>query len=145
MAEALRGSKLGATSYENELGVDLAPRLTVTYHCPRGHEFDIPLAVGAQVPATWDCRNCGATAVLKDAADVEARSGRTGRTPWEMLLERRTMDDLQILLDERLAVLRGAGGATVATHPTYLQAKEQNPRRRRGAAPITAVPERKSA
>ena len=36
MAErALRGSRLGAQSYETDLGVEMAPRQSVTYDCPR--------------------------------------------------------------------------------------------------------------
>ena len=40
MAErALRGSRLGAQSYETDAGVEMAPRQSITYNCPDGHRF----------------------------------------------------------------------------------------------------------
>ena len=38
----LRGSRLGGTSFEDESGIEFAPRQRVIYDCPHGHEFDIP-------------------------------------------------------------------------------------------------------
>ena len=40
----------------------------------------------------------------------DAGVGRT-KTPWQMLLERRTLAELEVLLDERLRLLRAAGEA----------------------------------
>ena len=40
----LRGSRLGAVSYETDRNHDLAPRQSMRYACPRGHEFDVPFA-----------------------------------------------------------------------------------------------------
>ena len=48
---ALRGTRLGATSYENDRNTDLAPRKEVAYNCPKGHKFVVPLAAEAEVPA----------------------------------------------------------------------------------------------
>ena len=57
------------------------------------------------VPATWECR-CGATAVLRDHEKPEEKPGKPQRTHWDMLLERRSEEDLQVLLDQRLELLR---------------------------------------
>src|ERR671911_156197 len=48
MAErsTLRGSRLGATSYEDERGVEFADRQTVSYDCALGHRFEMTFAVG---------------------------------------------------------------------------------------------------
>ena len=63
MAErALRGTRLGATSYENDRNTDLAPRQEIAFDCPKGHHFTVPFAAEAEVPATWECRVCGVTA-----------------------------------------------------------------------------------
>src|SRR6266704_2371339 len=63
MAErALRGTRLGATSYENDRNTDLAPRQEVAFECPKGHRFSVPFAAEAEVPPKWECRVCGATA-----------------------------------------------------------------------------------
>ncbi|MCU0265287.1 MAG: RNA polymerase-binding protein RbpA [Actinomycetia bacterium] len=110
MGEALRGTRLGAVSYETDEGVELAPRQPVVYDCPHGHEVTVPFAAEADVPATWECRTCGAIALRRDGELPEAKAGRRPRTHWDMLLERRTVDDLEELLTERLTLLRGSGG-----------------------------------
>ncbi|MDQ6648602.1 MAG: RNA polymerase-binding protein RbpA [Actinomycetota bacterium] len=103
----LRGSRLGAVSYESDRNTELAPRQSVTYDCPRGHSFAMPFAVEADVPSTWECRVCGATALLVDGELPEPKKVKPARTHWDMLMERRTTDDLEEVLAERLAVLRG--------------------------------------
>jgi len=82
MAErALRGTRLGATSYENDRNTDLAPRQEIAFDCPKGHHFSVPFA--AEAP----------------------------RSHWDMLRERRSIADLEQVLAERLALIRGDRGA----------------------------------
>jgi hypothetical protein len=119
MAESMRGSRLGAVSYENEGGVEFAPRQLVPFDCPAGHAFAVPFSVEADLPATWECRVCGATARRRDGETVEGKAGRKPRTPWDMLLERRSIGDLEVLLEERLTMLRDKGGPTRADHPDH--------------------------
>lgn len=107
MAErALRGTRLGTTSYENDRNTDLAPRQEVGYDCPKGHHFTVPFSAEADIPATWECRTCGATALRVDGEVPQSKGGKPQRTHWDMLLERRSIDDLENVLAERLAVLR---------------------------------------
>ncbi|GAA3205998.1 RNA polymerase-binding protein RbpA [Actinocorallia longicatena] len=107
MAErALRGTRLGATSYENDRNTDLAPRQEVDYTCPKGHQFTVTLATEVEVPMTWDCRSCGSPALLMDGEAPAAKKGKPPRTHWDMLLERRSIEDLEEVLAERLAILR---------------------------------------
>jgi hypothetical protein len=101
----LKGSRLGTTSYETDRNTDLAPRQEAVYDCPHGHTFSVPLASDADVPATWDCRSCGATGKLRDATAPEPKQGKPVRSHWDMLLERRSIDDLEEVLAERLAEL----------------------------------------
>ena len=63
---ALRGTRLGATSYENDAGIEPAARLMVDYDCPLGHTFTMPFSVEADVPARWECRQSGAVAIARD-------------------------------------------------------------------------------
>jgi rubredoxin len=107
----LRGSRLGGVSYESDRNTDLAPRREARYDCPQGHSFGMPFAVEADVPAIWECRICGATALLRDGEEPEAKKGKPARTHWDMLMERRTTEDLEEVLAERLALLRGGGPA----------------------------------
>ena len=103
---ALRGTRLGATRYESDLKVELAPRQVVTYDCPQGHSISMPFSVEADIPYTWECR-CGAEAELRNGEKPEAKPVKHVRTHWDMLLERRTLEDLEVLLQERLELLRG--------------------------------------
>ncbi len=105
---ALRGTRLGATSYESDLHVQLAERVSVTYDCPRGHHTTVPFSTEVEdIPVLWECR-CGAEALWRDHERPDPVVGRPIRTHWDMLLERRTIADLEVLLDERLQLLRGA-------------------------------------
>ena len=106
---ALRGTRLGATSYETDSGIDLAPRQDVEYGCPNGHRFEMPFSLEADVPATWECRVCGAQALRVDGEAPEEKPGKPTRTHWDMLLERRSVADLEEVLAERLEVLRTGG------------------------------------
>jgi hypothetical protein len=106
---ALRGTRLGATSYESDNGIEFAPRQDVRYDCPNGHDFEVPFSMEAEVPAVWECRVCGAQALRVDVAAPQEKPGKPSRTHWDMLLERRSMADLEEVLAERLEVLRGGG------------------------------------
>lgn len=87
---ALRGTRLGATSYETDRGIDLAPRQTVEYACQNGHRFEVPFSVEAEIPSAWECRFCGQEAMLLDGDEPEEKKTKPTRTHWDMLMERRT-------------------------------------------------------
>ena len=75
MAErALRGTRLGATSYENDRNTDLAPRQDVPFDCPNGHHFSVPFAAEAELPPMWECRVCGAMATASTGELYPVRS-----------------------------------------------------------------------
>ena len=46
----LRGSRLGAVSYETDRNHDLAPRQVARYRTDNGEEFDVPFADDAETP-----------------------------------------------------------------------------------------------
>lgn len=104
---ALRGMQIGAKSMESEDGVVFADRFTVRYMCPNGHEFGVPLSTEATPPATWECR-CGAQAELigDPVEDEEAKPTKPVRTHWDMLRERRSLEELDVVLQEQLTLLR---------------------------------------
>jgi hypothetical protein len=106
----LRGSRLGAISYETEYGAEPAPRNVAAYRCPRGHEFRIPYSEEAEIPATWECRLDGTHGLLVDGPEPETKKTKPARTHWDMLMERRTVEDLEEVLAERLDVLRARRG-----------------------------------
>jgi hypothetical protein len=107
MAErVLRGSRLGSVSYENERSQELAARRRITFDCPAGHQFSMIFAEEAEAVPTWDCPQCGKTALAHDASLPEPKKVKPVRTHWDMLMERRTTGELQALLDERLSEVR---------------------------------------
>lgn len=108
MAErTLRGMSIGARSMESEENVEYAPRLTVQYACPNGHDLSLPFSVDAEIPATWECSICGAQALrLNHEMPAADENVKQPRTHWDMLLERRSIAELEELLQERLQLLR---------------------------------------
>jgi uncharacterized small protein (DUF1192 family) len=101
----LRGSRLGAVSYESDKHTEFAPRIGVAFDCPRGHATTVPFAAEADIPSTWECRVCGATALRRDGEQPEDKPVKPARTHWDMLLERRSIAELEEVLAERLAAL----------------------------------------
>jgi len=102
----LRGSRLGSVSYETEYGAEPAPRNIAEYKCPAGHLFRVPFSEEAEIPSIWECRTDG------NAARLVAKKVKPPRTHWDMLMERRTVADLEEVLAERLDVLRARRGTT---------------------------------
>ena len=108
MAErTLRGARLGGQSFEDERGIEFAARQQVGYRCSHGHKFEITMSDEADVPAYWECPRCGAEALSTDGIVPEIKIDKPVRTHWDMLLERRSVVELEDILSERLALLRG--------------------------------------
>lgn len=119
MAErSLRGIRLGAQSLQSEEGVVLMDRTNHTYTCTQcERETTLTFAADAEPPATWECRTCGAEALLVvdgQAVTVDHSEDKVVRTHWDMLLERRTREELEEILAERLAYLRERRGEAPA-------------------------------
>jgi hypothetical protein len=107
MAErSLRGARLGAQSFEDERGVEMAPRQEVTYVCDDGHTFVVTMAEEAEVPAEWEDPKTGQLGRRADVDEVEQKAEKPVRTHWDMLMERRSIPELEDLLTERLEMLR---------------------------------------
>jgi predicted RNA-binding Zn-ribbon protein involved in translation (DUF1610 family) len=119
---ALRGFALSSHSYESDENVVPVQTVPYSYHCPAGHVVTLQFAHDAEeLPTTWDCPKCGRTAhadettARREAGDggplalFSPRTSVTGKTHWDMLLERRTVAELEELLEERLALLRARG------------------------------------
>lgn len=112
---SLRGIRLGAQSLQSEEGVVFMERRETTYTCEAcGHDTTLMFAADAEPPQTWECRSCGADAVLQidgKSVALDESDEKTARTHWDMLMERRTRAELEELLEERLAFIRARRGA----------------------------------
>ncbi len=108
MAErTLRGARLGGQSFEDERGIEFAARQQVGYNCKQGHYFEITMSVEADIPAIWECPRCGSESLSASGILPEAKAEKPVRTHWDMLLERRSVAELEDILTERLELLRG--------------------------------------
>jgi hypothetical protein len=105
----LRGTRMVTFSMETEDNVVPSERRLTTYVCPQGHRTELPFSVDADVPPVWECR-CGAEAKLLDGPEPERKTAKPARTHWDMLLERRSIPELEELLEERLTLLRESRG-----------------------------------
>ena len=102
---AMRGSRLGAVSYETDRNNNLAPRQIARYRTENGAEFEVPFADDAEIPDTWSCRNGMEGALIEGGDPAEPKKVKVPRTPWDMLRERRSIEELDELLRERLEII----------------------------------------
>ena len=104
---ALRGRQIGAKSLESEDGGVSADRCIARYGCPNGHEFEVTRSSEATAPATWEGK-CGQQADLigETVEDEDNKPVKPQRTHWDMLLERRSIEELEVVLSEQLTAYR---------------------------------------
>ena len=74
---ALRGSRLGTQSFEDERGVEMAPRQQVAYVTESGHEFRLTLSAEAEVPFEWESPQTGE--VVQGPPCYQRREGQGNR------------------------------------------------------------------
>ncbi|MFC4225280.1 RNA polymerase-binding protein RbpA [Lysinibacter cavernae] len=116
MAErTLRGARIGSTSLQSEVGVHYSERKTVTYQAEDGTTFDVTFSIDAEVPEHWTDLPTGKVGILLDSGGdpivpADAGEEKVARSHWDMLLERRSREELEELLNERLAYLRSRRG-----------------------------------
>lgn len=117
MAErSLRGARLGAQSFEDERGVEMAPRQQVEYALEDGTTFTVTMSDEAEVPAEWEDPRTGQIGRLVGGGEPEVKDVKPVRTHWDMLLERRSVDELEEILTERLELLRAGEIGPVHLH-----------------------------
>ena len=106
MHRVMKASRLGAVSYETERGDNSAARRNARYRTNNGEEFDIPFAADAEIiPDTWECRNGMVGTLVEGDAPKPPKKVKTPKTPWEKLRERRSVEELEELLKERLDLI----------------------------------------
>jgi hypothetical protein len=110
----LRGMRLGSQSMQSEEGVEFADRQRAQYRTDDGETFTVVFSADAELPDTWESAKSGREGVLlsPDGTPIDIVVGETkaARTHWDMLLERRSRDELEELLQERLDLLRARRG-----------------------------------
>ena len=92
------------------VSTDLARVQGVSSDCPKGHRFTVPFAAEAEIPVNWECRVCGAIAVTATGDLPEPKKVKPPRSHWDMLMERRSVADLEEVLAEAAAMVRTLAG-----------------------------------
>lgn len=110
----LRGMRLGSQSMQSEEGVEFASRQRAQYRTSDGESFDVVFSADAELPDVWPSPKNGAEGILLSPdgtpIDIDTAEVKAPRTHWDMLLERRTREELEELLQERLSLLRARRG-----------------------------------
>ncbi|WBL18253.1 MULTISPECIES: RNA polymerase-binding protein RbpA [Citricoccus] len=110
---SLRGMRLGSQSMETEAGVEPAARQRIEYRCEDGEQVFVTFAAEAEIPATWTTKT-GKEALLVDGEKPEPENTKPVRTHWDMLLERRSVEELEQALEGQLNKLRERRGEKVS-------------------------------
>ena len=99
---------------ETEAGVEPAARQRVEYRCEDGEQVFVIFAIEADIPATWMSKTGKVAKLVNGEAKVEESKEKPVRTHWDMLLERRSVEDLETILKDRLTKLRTTRSAAEA-------------------------------
>lgn len=102
---SLRGMRLGSQSMESEAGVEPAPRQRVEYRTEDGEQVFVTFASEAEIPSTWVSKS-GKEAVIVNGEKPDVSDEKHQRTHWDMLMERRTTEELEEILEQRLQLYR---------------------------------------
>ena len=113
----MQGTRLGSISSETEEGVQFVDRQNVTFRTADGEEFVVTFMTGVELPYDWRSprsSNIGRRLDAKgkpiqgDDPNAPAPVAPTV-THWEQLMKRRTIEELEIILQERIIAMRASG------------------------------------
>lgn len=103
---SLRGMRLGSQSMETEAGVEPAPRQRVEYRTEDGESVFVIFAQEAEIPATWTSKSGKEAHLVNGDGEQVENNDKPARTHWDMLLERRSVEELEETLQQRLEFYR---------------------------------------
>ncbi|MGI8577787.1 MAG: RNA polymerase-binding protein RbpA [Nocardioidaceae bacterium] len=103
---AIRGSRVGAGPMGEDERGDVVPRQRITYFCANGHETTPAFAVDVQVPAFWECPNCGLPANRDCDNPPPPPKTEPYKTHLAYVKERRSDAEAKEILNEALQALR---------------------------------------
>lgn len=103
---SLRGMRLGSQSMETEAGVEPAPRQRVEYRTEDGERVFVTFAQEAEIPQTWTAKSGKEATLVNGEGEQQESNEKPVRTHWDMLLERRSMEELEETLQQRIDYYR---------------------------------------
>ena len=103
---SLRGMRLGSQSMETESNVQPAPRQRVEYRTADGDRVFVTFAAEAEIPPVWTAKSGKEAFLVNGDSTANAEDEKPARTHWDMLMERRSIEELEKTLEERLEYYR---------------------------------------
>ncbi|MGW5049756.1 RNA polymerase-binding protein RbpA [Actinokineospora sp. NPDC004072] len=99
---------LGTPTGAPNRNADPPPRAQARFACPTGHEFTVTFSADAETPADWRCPRHGVEHCphTHNHPDRQPAEPRRPPTHYGKLLERRSQQDLDTLLEQALAGLQ---------------------------------------
>lgn len=125
----IRGTHASSRGGGSEWGIgqsgefyDIEPRVATRFVCEAGHEARYEFHDQAELPTHWTCKRCGASAVRLDPPISSTPAPLTQNNDHQpvrpgawythnhlrAVTQRRTTEELEALLEERLAIRRAA-------------------------------------
>jgi len=103
---SLRGMRLGTQSMETESNVQPAPRQRVEYRTTDGDRVFVTFAAEAEIPQVWVAKTGKEAYLVNGESDAQNDDDKPARTHWDMLMERRSVEELEKTLEDRLEYYR---------------------------------------
>ncbi|MCK2240995.1 MULTISPECIES: RNA polymerase-binding protein RbpA [unclassified Crossiella] len=101
MSSALKSYRLGGrSSYQKPHEGPAAGRQHVRFACPAGHEIEVRFSddPDVEVPTGWEC-SAHSLIAAHVGQEQPQKKVKPPRTHWDMLLERRTISELEEILE----------------------------------------------
>ena len=103
---SLRGMRLGSQSMETESNVQPAARQRVEYRTADGDRVFVTFAAEAEIPPVWTAKSGKEAYLVNGDSQAAPEEDKAPRTHWDMLMERRSVEELEQILQERLEYYR---------------------------------------
>lgn len=103
---SLRGMRLGSQSMETESNVQPAPRQRVEYRTADGDRVFVTFAAEAEIPQVWVAKTGKEAYLVNSETGTQNDDDKPARTHWDMLMERRSVEELEKTLEDRLEYYR---------------------------------------
>ncbi|MTA05983.1 MAG: RNA polymerase-binding protein RbpA, partial [Actinobacteria bacterium] len=110
----MQGTRLGSISSETEEGVEFVDRQNVTFRTADGEEFVVTFMTGVELPYDWRSPRSSNIGRRLDAKGKPIQGDDPNAptpaaptvTHWEQLMKRRTIEELEIILHDRIIAMR---------------------------------------
>ncbi|MDR1861820.1 MAG: RNA polymerase-binding protein RbpA [Candidatus Ancillula sp.] len=100
---------------DDEFTIRPSERLQVEFFCEDGHKTNVMMSTNAEIPNEWVCETCSKKARLKNSEIPISESEVPKASHWDKILQRRSLDELEVMLQEQIKLIRSGKIAKVHT------------------------------